>query len=128
MKIIIIILSLISLTTVQKALPLYIVTITGTDSGKTEVKTTVTGAYFEVELASQTLKDGTKNWVARKDIQKSGVGQPFLYVFFYVTDEKGERVLFKTSTDFLNYMDSHGYAMVTQKEAKFHTDYTFKKK
>ena len=51
-----------------------------------------------------------------------------MQTIFIVKDSKGTELRFVGSTEFLNYMLSHGYKMLDQQKGKYNIDYTFKKK
>lgn len=97
-----------------------------TDGDKiSEMVSSVTSDYFEISLMS--INKGAA-FIGENDIERPKMGVPFHKISFDIVDKSGEIIKFKESTEFLNYMSSHGYSMVDQKKERFHTDYTFKKK
>lgn len=114
---------------ILKTEPIYITTFTMTSNGdkkndKVVKETTILNTdYFEVSFELISNK-------AYKNIEKSSSEDlpNFKLMTIGVTDEKGNWLNFKTSTDFLDFMSKHGYKMVDQKKSEYSTDYTFKKK
>lgn len=80
--------------------------------------------YFECELMSQT--DG--GYHAQKNIVTPKSIEDFKFVFFTIVDKDSKEIHFMTSTEFLNFMSSHGYELVTQIPNQYGGDYTFKRK
>jgi hypothetical protein len=112
----------------KRAETLYIETTTANGSGNDmkvdKVVSTIATDYFEVSLEAQT----TGGFLAQQDIVIPEVGIPFKAVFFRICEKDGTNIKFMTSTDFLNFMSSHGYEMVTQIPNEYGGDYTFKRK
>ncbi|NIJ46038.1 hypothetical protein FHR24_002516 [Wenyingzhuangia heitensis] len=67
-------------------------------------------------------------FIARKEIPKTETNKNFDVAFFYLVDEKGNNLKFKSNTDFKNFMDKNGYQLIDQKSSIYHMDYTFEKK
>jgi hypothetical protein len=113
---------------------LYIQTTDVSGTGKSQIKketvSVVTSDYFEVSLYSYKPEAGeSKYYKAKRDlIEPTSTKNYKAKFFFIVKDSKGTEKRFTDSTDFLNFMSSHGYKMVDQTKNKFHTDYTFQKK
>jgi hypothetical protein len=110
--------------------PIYISTYTTykeKDGGmgmKTEVSK-VNTAYFEMDLMSMS-RDKTN--IASKELVPVTNYDTYHGVSVKITDEKSAPIFFDTSTDFLNFMDAHGYEMKDQQKRRFGISYTFKKK
>ena len=68
--------------------------------------TTVESEYFEVKLSS--VSNGAF-YVAGKQLLKPQIGKEYNTEFFKVVDKRGKELEFKTSTDFLNFIDKGGY-------------------
>ena len=107
---------------------LYIKTTTAKGSGKDMIKSEsisqISTDYFEVTLES--LSSG--GFMADKDIIEPRIGEPFYMVSFQISQKDGTDIVFLTSTDFLNFMSTHGYNLVNQIPNEYGGDYTFKRK
>lgn len=97
--------------------------VTGIDEKQVK-KETISEVNFECELSAQT--DG--GYHAQKDIVTPKSVDNFKFVFFTIVDKDKKEIHFMTSTDFLNFMSSHGYELVTQIPNQYGGDYTFKRK
>ena len=81
--------------------------------------------YFEIGLRVIRPNNG---FAATKDLNKSKEGEPYHTESIMVLDSTGGIAVFKTSTDFLNYIDARGYRLITQSTDSNGTNYTFEKK
>jgi hypothetical protein len=110
--------------------PIYITTFTsfkkkdGEMGLKTEVSK-VNTAYFEIDLKSMA---DHKRHQPTKDLEPLTSPETLHSVSISITNEKSDPIFFKSSMDFLNYMDAHGYEMKDQRKLKYGISYTFKKK
>lgn len=85
----------------------------------------VNSDYFEIGLG---IMGDNKTYMTNKEIEKPTMADDFHSVSISITDEKGDLIKFSGTTEFLNFMSSHGYEMVDQVKNKYGADYTFKKK
>ena len=109
-------------------LPLYINTYTliGTDVKKMKTGFSVVKSdYFEVGL---NLTADQLSYNAGKELEVATSMEHYKSVSIQIVDKNGKFILFNNSTEFLNFMSSHGYAMVDQTKKEFGIDYTFKRK
>lgn len=108
---------------------LYIKTIDITGVDEKEVKketiSEVTSDYFEVSLSAY---DHFNYYKGERDLVAPTSIENFKSVFFTIIDKNGNDIQFKESTEFLNFMSTHGYEMVDQIKNEYGGDYTFKKK
>jgi len=102
-------------------------TVADGDKRHSETKV-VDGEYFETAISSISYRDGTKRYVATKDLESTQPGGEFHTKFSTVVDEHDSTQFFTSPEDFLNYMSARGYEMASQKEKRYGADYTFKKK
>jgi len=92
---------------------------------KTTSKITVVNSDdFDIGLY---LQANQTDYLAQKTLEESNSPENFRYVFFVITDVKGNNIHFKTTTEFLEFMVKHGYEMKDQKKLESCTEYTFKK-
>jgi hypothetical protein len=116
--------------TAIKKEPIYLSTYTSfkREDGEMGMKTElskVTEEYFEIDLMAMGDK---KTHQAQKDLEKLTSLETLHSVSIAITNEKSDPISFKSSTEFLNFMDAHGYEMKDQQKLKFGISYTFKKK
>ncbi len=83
-------------------------------------------AYFEMDL-TQYL-DVNRGFKAQKIVKKNVTTEGFSVVFNEIVDDNENVLDFKSTTDFLNYMDARGYEMVEKKETSSKIQLTFKRK
>ena len=83
-----------------------------------------TGAYLDLKLSERTAG----GYFAQQEIKELTL-EDKTSIDLEISDENGKFKVFQTPTEFLNYMDKHGYEMVSQKEnpKRYYTDYTFKR-
>jgi len=107
---------------------LYIKTVTviGIDENQieTDTITIIDYDYFEIGLYLRT----DEGFMTNKDVIKATSIENYKAVEFRIVQEDGSNIMFKSSTEFLNFMSKRGYDMIDQLKSKYHTDYTFKKK
>lgn len=81
--------------------------------------------YFVVDL--QSMPDPGLGFMAEKKLERPVMFKPFKTSYFFISDENGEILYFKTSADFLNFMLERSYEMVSSSKLTFGYEYTFKK-
>ena len=104
--------------------PLFIKTLTAIGDKNSFVITKVESKYFDVKFS--IMENG--NYTAGKTILEYTVKNPNKTILFIISNKIGDAVFFKSSSDFLNYMDARGYDLENQIPNKYGADYTFKKK
>lgn len=108
---------------------LYIRTYTTiTEDGKqvtTDTVSAVNGDYFDIDLNS--VNNG-EHYIGSKNIESPTSMENFRLIRVAVTDDKGDVLKFKSTTDFMNFMSVRGFEMKDQKDKRYGTAYTFKKK
>lgn len=82
-----------------------------------------TDDYLEVSLNLNTGGIYKANRVIEQETHEEN----FKVVTFFISNEQGQVMTFKTSTEFLNYMSIRKYELVSKDEYEFRTDYIFKK-
>lgn len=109
--------------------PIYIKTtkIKGTEGKEHRMDSisTLTSEYFKIKLES--MQSG-KFYIAEESIKQVIINKDIDFEFLNIVDEKGKKLEFKNSTEFLNFMAERGYEMKEQIEKKFSFNYTFKRK
>jgi hypothetical protein len=80
--------------------------------------------YFEVVL--RAIRPG--GFVANKDLVKSKEGDPYQIESIMVLDSTGGIAVFKSSTEFLNFIDARGFKLVSQLPNEKGNEYTFERK
>jgi len=92
------------------------------ENPETIITTTVIDSeVFEIDLV--LMPKG--NFKASKDILELSVQNPDYSEFFVLTNENNEILFFKSSTEFLNFMNDKGYKAVMQNKTKYRTEYVF---
>ena len=86
------------------------------------------GKYVQLNTSSITNKDGSKEYMASKDLIEVSPGNTSHSKKIWVCDKAGKVVKFKDSLDFMNFMDRCGYDLVSEKPTKYGAEFTFKRK
>ena len=85
----------------------------------------INSKYFDISIGSSSIGYQTKKIIEKGTLDDNNI---FRQKQLYISDKKHTMVLFKTSTDFLNYMDERGYTMKDQIKYEYRIEYTFIKK
>lgn len=92
----------------------------------TTVVSKIESDYFVVNL--EAMPDQSLGFIAEKKLQEPELYKPFKMSYFFVSDEKGADIYFKTNADFLNFMSARNYELVTTSRLQFGYEYSFKRK
>lgn len=82
-----------------------------------------TDDYLEISLNLNTGGIYKANRVIEQETHEEN----FKVVTFFISNEQGQVMTFKTSTEFLNYMSIRKYELVSKDEYQYRTDYMFRK-
>lgn len=104
---------------------LVIKTLTSVDGVKSEIISDYNGDYFEARLCLYPNGEyGVENNLQAEKID----GVIHIRKSQLIDGNTNKQIRFKSPTDFLNYLSSKNYEMITQKKGRYDIDYTFKRK
>ena len=104
----------------QQKSRLYIKTVTviGIDENQVETDTItiINSDYFEIGLYLGSSEE--PSFITKKDVIKPTSIENYKAVLFRIVQEDGNDIIFKSSTEFLNFMSKRGYEMIDQLKSK----------
>ena len=84
----------------------------------------INSKYFDIGIRSSRIGFQTNKIIEEATLDDKNI---FRQKVMYITDTKNIHQLFKTSTDFLNFMNERGYKMKDQFPQKYGINYTFER-